>query len=143
MVTASGNAGGNTMADAIKHLIGDSKVQLDEQGGNIIYTATVTAEEEVNRYLEQLRNGRPLIVLQMYIWEVELKKENSEGINWSEIKLADIPPGFAKLALDASSQFHDRRRSRQHQSRCRHRRPYQHQFAAQLPRDAGSRADHQ
>jgi type II secretory pathway component GspD/PulD (secretin) len=94
----------NSMADTIAKMIG-SKVQIDEQGGNIIYTATVDGENSIEKYLEELRNGRPLVVLQLYIWEVTLNKENAEGINWNELSLSGIGPGFAKLALSSASSF--------------------------------------
>ncbi len=92
------------MVDAIGQLI-NSKAQVDEQGGNILYTTDVEGEERVSQYLEQLRNGRPLVVLQLYVWEVNLNKENAEGINWNELKLTGLGPGFAKLALAGSSSF--------------------------------------
>lgn len=102
----SGAAGGsgNSMAETIAKMIG-TKVQIDEQGGNIIYSADVDAENAVEKYLEELRNGRPLVVLQMYIWEVTLNKENTEGINWNELNLSGLGPGFAKLALSSASSF--------------------------------------
>lgn len=99
---SSMSAAGNSMIDAISDLAG-GKVKVDDQGGNIIYTTDVEGENRVRAYLEQLRNGRPLIVLQMYVWEVTLNKENSEGINWSEFRLSDLGPGFSKLALASSS----------------------------------------
>ena len=105
LFTAGGAAGGtNSMVDTIGQLIG-GRVQVDEQGGNIVYTADVEGEDRVNRYLEQLRNGRPLIILQLYVWEVTLDKENGEGINWSYLKLSDIGPGYARLAMNAASSY--------------------------------------
>jgi Flp pilus assembly secretin CpaC len=94
----SGSA--NSMVEAINQLI-NGKAQVDEQGGNILYTADVESEERVSMYLEQLRNGRPLIVLQLYIWEVTLNKENGQGIQWNELRLSDIGPGYSSLALNA------------------------------------------
>ncbi len=94
----------NSMVETINQLI-SGKAQVDEQGGNIIYTTSVDGEERVKRYLEQLRNGRPLIVLQVYVWEVTLNRENGAGINWSSAKLKDLGPGFAKLALAGTSAF--------------------------------------
>lgn len=90
----------NSMVDALTQLLG-SKVQVDEQGGNIIYTADVEGQTRVRKYLDQLRNGRPLIVLQLYIWEVTLNKQNSEGINWQSLKLGNVGPGFAKTDFSA------------------------------------------
>jgi Flp pilus assembly secretin CpaC len=81
------NSGTNSMVDAIDSLLGEkSKAQVDEQGGNILYTASVDGEDRVSQYLQQLRTGRPLVVLQMYIWEVTLTRENSEGINWTQFQ---------------------------------------------------------
>ena len=89
------------MVEAINNLIG-GKVQVDEQGGNVIYTTDVEGENHVKQYLEQLRNGRPLVVMQLYIWEVTLNKENSEGINWSELNLTHFGPGIAKTDFSSA-----------------------------------------
>ncbi len=75
----------NSMVEAINELLGGEKATVDDQGGNIVYTATVEAEDRVSQYLAELRTGRPLIVLQMYIWEVTLTRENSQGINWTAL----------------------------------------------------------
>ncbi|MDR3448560.1 MAG: hypothetical protein P4M15_02205 [Alphaproteobacteria bacterium] len=84
----SAASGSNSMVEAISGLLDNSeKAQIDEQGGNIIYNASVGAEDRVSQYLGQLRTGRPLVVLQMYIWEVELDRENAEGINWSQLNI--------------------------------------------------------
>ncbi len=108
-ITGSGGSGGsgssgNSMADTIAQMVG-GKVQIDDQGGNIIYSAGVDSENRIEKYLEELRNGRPLVVLQLYIWEVKLNKENSEGINWNGVDINGIGPGFAKLALSSVSSF--------------------------------------
>ena len=81
----------NTMVETIDSLLDGEKARTDEQGENIVYTATVDAQDRVSQYLAQLRTGRPLIVLQMYIWEVELNSENAQGINWSSLKYEQIP----------------------------------------------------
>lgn len=99
-VNSVSSAAGNTMADAISDLSND-KARVDEQGGNIIYTTDVEGEEHVHEYLEQLRNGRPLVVLQLYIWEVTLNKENSEGINWKSLQFPNIGGHFEDLKLSA------------------------------------------
>ena len=80
---ASLGGGSNSIIEAINKLLGDEKATVDEQGGNIMYTATVDVQERVSQYLEELRTQRPLIVLQMYVWEVTLNRENSEGIDWT------------------------------------------------------------
>lgn len=84
----SGGASGaaNSMADAIGELAGE-KVNIDRQGGNIIYTTDVEGQEHVHEYLERLRSSRPLVVVQLYLWEVTLNKENGEGINWNNFQL--------------------------------------------------------
>jgi len=99
-VASVSSAAGNTMADAISDLSGD-KARVDEQGGNIIYTTDVEGEEHVREYLEELRTGRPLVVLQLYIWEVQLNKENAEGINWNSLKVGKIGGNFEDLKLSA------------------------------------------
>jgi len=92
------SAAGNTMADAISELAAD-KATIDEQGGNIIYTTDVDGQDRVREYLEELRNGRPLIVLQLYIWEVTLNKENAEGINWKSLSFPKIGGSFENLQI--------------------------------------------
>ena len=82
--STSSSGGANSMVETINNLIGTDKSQVDDQGGNVIYTTTVDGEDRVSQYLAQLRTGRPLIVLQMYIWEVTLTRENAQGINWSQ-----------------------------------------------------------
>jgi hypothetical protein len=99
-----GGSSGNSMADTMAQMVG-GKVQLDEQGGNVIYTTTVDGQHRVEKYLEELRNGRPLVVLQLYIWDVTLNKENSEGVNWNQLKISGFGPGFAKLGLSSLSNF--------------------------------------
>lgn len=94
----------NTMAQTIEELAGD-KVRLDEQGGNLIYTTDVAGDEKVRQYLLSLRNGRPLVVLQLYIWEVTLTKDNGVGINWSNFKIPKIGGGFENLILQGSTAF--------------------------------------
>ena len=101
---SSSSGGGNSMVDTISHLV-KGKVQLDDQGGNVIYTTDVDGEARVSRYLEQLRNGRPLVVMQLYIWEVTLNKENTAGINWSKFQVPSFGSPLSKVALSASSAF--------------------------------------
>lgn len=93
--TTGGASGGasavtNSMVTAINGLLGEDKAQVDDQGGNIIYTTTVDGADLVSRYLHELRTGRPLIVMQMYIWEVTLNRENAQGINWSQFSNSTI-----------------------------------------------------
>ncbi len=99
-VESVSSAAGNTMADAISDLSND-KARIDVQGGNIIYTTDTEGEDRVREYLEELRNGRPLVVLQLYIWEVTLNKENSEGINWQHLQFPKIGGHFESLDLSA------------------------------------------
>lgn len=101
---ASSSASGNSMVDTMAQLVG-GKVQVDSQGGNVIYTADVEGEERVKRYLEQLRNGRPLVVMQLYVWEVTLNKENESGINWSKFTVPSIGPPWSRLGLSGTSAF--------------------------------------
>ena len=93
--STSSTGAGNSMVDAINQLIGnDYKAQIDDQGGNIVYTTNVEGEDRVSQYLAQLRTGRPLVVLQMYIWEVTLTRENSQGINWSQLNVNNGDPSI-------------------------------------------------
>jgi hypothetical protein len=109
--SGSGSSGGsssssvaNSMSEAIANLAGE-KTTVDQQGGNLIYSTDVEGQEMIHEYLEQLRNGRPLIVLQMYIWEVTLDKENASGINWSNMKLPTWGGNFENLTLAGNSAF--------------------------------------
>lgn len=110
-VPVKGNAGSttataanNTMADAITELAGE-KVKIDQQGGNIIYTTDVEGQERVREYLRQLRNGRPLLVMQLYIWEVTLNREHGTGINWSSFSIDKMGNKIENLLLTGSTSF--------------------------------------
>ena len=102
--SSGGGGGSNSMVDTMSNLAG-GKVQLDDQGGNVIYTTDFEGESRVARYLEQLRNGRPLVVMQLYIWEVTLDKEYAAGINWTKFQVPAIGSPLAKLGLAATSSF--------------------------------------
>ena len=96
----------NSMADAIGALAGD-KGQIDTQGGNIIYTTDVEGQERVHGYLDQLRNNRPLVIMQLYIWEVTLNSENGTGINWSNFGINNMRMfgNMENLLLSGSTGF--------------------------------------
>lgn len=88
--SSTGSASGaatNTMAETIGELAGE-KVRVDQQGGNLLYTTDVEGYEKVSEYLSQLRRGRPLLVMQLYIWEVALDRDNGTGINWKSFKFS-------------------------------------------------------
>lgn len=92
----------NTIVEAISQLAG-SKASADDAGGNLIYTTDVEGQEKVKKYLEQLRNGRPLVVIQMYIWEVSLDSEAATGINWQDLTIGKIGGNFENLALSSDT----------------------------------------
>ncbi|MGE0109215.1 MAG: type II secretion system protein GspD [Bdellovibrionales bacterium] len=94
----------NTMAETISMLAG-SQARIDAQGGNLIYTADVENHESVQEYLMQLRNGRPLIVMQLYIWEVVLDKDNATGINWDSFSFDNFKALGQDIALSGSTTF--------------------------------------
>lgn len=98
---STGGATANSIVDAISRLAGN-KAEADEAGGNLIYTTTVEGQERVSKYLEQLRNGRPLVVVQMYIWEVSLDSEASRGINWKDLKISNFGGNTESIGLTAS-----------------------------------------
>ena len=102
--SSSASTAANTMADAIGDLSGE-KPRVDQQGGNLIYTTDVEGQERVREYLEQLRNGRPLVVMQLYIWEVTLDKENGLGINWSAFKFDKLGGKLQNVLLAGSTGF--------------------------------------
>ena len=90
----------DTISAAIEKLA-DGEVITDQTGGNIIYTATTAGHARVQEYLTQLRNGRPLVVLQLYIWEVTLNDTASSGINWRAAKIANIDAGSSAINLSS------------------------------------------
>jgi Bacterial type II and III secretion system protein len=92
----------STITDAIETLSG-AKVQVDSDGGNLIYTTDVMGQQKIRTYLEQLRNGRPLVVMQLYIWEVSLDKNNAAGINWKSIRFPKIGGPLQNLATSADT----------------------------------------
>jgi len=97
-------AASNTMADTIGELAGD-KARVDLQGGNLLYTADVDGYERVQEYLTELRHGRPLLVMQLYIWEVNLNKENGTGINWTKFSIGTIGGSGQNAALSGLTGF--------------------------------------
>ena len=99
---SSGGKASNSIVEAISRLAG-SKAEADEAGGNLIYTTNVEGQERVSNYLEQLRNGRPLVVLQMYIWEVSLDSTASRGINWKDLKIADFGGNYEQVGLNSAT----------------------------------------
>ncbi len=96
--SASSGSGSNSMADMIGELAGD-KARIDQQGGNLLYTTDVSGQENVKEYLFQLRHGRPLVVMQLYIWEVTLNKDRGAGINWSEFSMPKIGGNYENLSI--------------------------------------------
>jgi Flp pilus assembly secretin CpaC len=102
--SSSASSAGNTMAEAISDLAGD-KAKMDQQGGNLIFTSDVDGYERVHEYLDQLRNGRPLVVMQLYIWEVTLNKENGSGVNWSSFNLRNIGTTAENTLVSGSTGF--------------------------------------
>lgn len=102
--TAASSAATNTMADTISELAGE-QVKVDQQGGNLLYTTDVDGYEHVHEYLTQLRHGRPLVVMQLYIWEVTLEKDKGTGINWTDFDLGTFGSEAQKLALSGSTAF--------------------------------------
>jgi hypothetical protein len=91
-----------TISETIKELI-EGPVKVDTTGGNLIYTTDADGFDRVQSYLDQLRNGRPLIVLQLYIWQVTLDDNQQMGVNWSEFKVPEIGGKNQSLALDSVS----------------------------------------
>lgn len=89
----------NTMADTISELAGD-KVRIDQQGGNLLYTTDYSGQEQVKEYLNQLRHGRPLVVMQLYIWEVVLDGDRAAGVNWSDMKFDKMANASQSLLVD-------------------------------------------
>jgi hypothetical protein len=75
---------------------GTGGVQVDTQGGNLIYTTDMAGQQRVRQYLSQLRRGRPLIVMQLFIWEVTLSEEAESGIKWDSSNLSNFTIGNNK-----------------------------------------------
>ncbi|MBI3419572.1 MAG: hypothetical protein HY053_05525 [Proteobacteria bacterium] len=101
-VGTGGTSTTNTIADTIQALV-NGKIKIDQVGGNLIYTADSEGHERVQSYLEQLRNGRPLIVMQLYIWQVTLDDSQQMGINWSEFSPAKIGNQEQSLLMNSVS----------------------------------------
>ena len=77
----------NSISDSIGSLAGDS-AQVDVDGGNIIYTTDRAGQMRVQQYLTQIRRGRPLVVMQLYIWEVRLNDSTQAGIRFDSTNLS-------------------------------------------------------
>lgn len=102
--TSAASAATNTMADTISELAG-ATARVDQQGGNLIYTADVDSYENVQEYLAQLRHGRPLVVMQLYIWEVTLDKDKGTGINWENFSFGTMGGREQTMALSGLTSF--------------------------------------
>ena len=93
VATSSGASGSDaasaTIAASIESLI-NGKVKADTVGGNLIYTTNAEGHERIQGYLDQLRNGRPLIVMQLYIWQVTLDDNKKLGISWRDLHLPSL-----------------------------------------------------
>lgn len=105
--SSSSSAASNSIAEAIGELAGGEKPRVDTHGGNLIYTTDVEGQERVREYLERLRHGRPLIVMQLYIWEVTLNHNNATGINWSSFSFPKIGGSGQNLLLSGLTGFTD------------------------------------
>ncbi len=105
--SSSSSAASNSIAEAIGELAGGEKPRVDMHGGNLIYTTDVEGQERVREYLDRLRHGRPLIVMQLYIWEVTLNRDNATGINWSNFKFPKIGGSGQNMLLSGLTGFTD------------------------------------
>lgn len=100
----AGKGATNSMADMIGTLAGE-KVHVDQQGGNLVYSTDFMGQENIREYLDELRHGRPLLVMQLYIWEVKLSKDHMTGINWKSFSLPELGGNWEKLGLSGSTGF--------------------------------------
>ncbi len=92
----------STIAESIESLI-NGKVKADSVGGNLIYTTNAEGHERVQGYLDQLRNGRPLIVMQLYIWQVTLDDSKKLGISWKDLHLPSLGGTTQSLNIISNS----------------------------------------
>ncbi|MGE3770896.1 MAG: type II secretion system protein GspD [Bdellovibrionales bacterium] len=101
----------NTIADTIAALAGGGEgageVNVDTQGGNIVYTTDMAGQMRVKQYLSQLRRGRPLIMMQVFIWEVTLNEESETGIKWNADSLGDFNIGGSTVSPLSNSGITD------------------------------------
>ena len=93
----------DAIAASIESLI-NGKVKADKVGGNLIYTTNAEGHERVQGYLDQVRNGRPLIVMQLYIWQVTLDDNKKLGISWKDLHLPSLGGTTQSLNLLSNSQ---------------------------------------
>ncbi|MBY0428131.1 MAG: hypothetical protein K2Q32_02810 [Alphaproteobacteria bacterium] len=96
-------AASDAIAASIEALI-NGKVKADTVGGNLIYTTNAEGHERVQGYLNQVRNGRPLIVMQLYIWQVTLDDNKKLGISWKDLHLPSL--GGSTQSLNIISDSH-------------------------------------
>ncbi len=96
------SAASETIAGSIESLI-NGKVKADNVGGNLIYTTNAEGHERVQGYLDQLRNGRPLIVMQLYIWQVTLDNNKKLGISWKDLHLPKLSSLHEKMDILSAS----------------------------------------
>ena len=76
---------GETIADAIKAIVGGTGSTASDQNGNaIVFRANAEKARQVEDYLRQVRS-RPLILLDVWIAEVSLSATNANGIRWDRL----------------------------------------------------------
>ncbi len=87
------------MANTIQKL-GASDTYLDRQGRTLTFRANRSAMRGIDRFLENVRETRSLIVFDTYIYEVNLTDGAQTGIKWNKLAMA-IGPGGTLGALGA------------------------------------------
>jgi hypothetical protein len=88
----------DSIAKAIEKLSGND-VTRDPSGGSLIYTANADGYERVSRYLDDLKSGRPLVVMQFYLWDVVLNESNELGVKWDRFALNNLGSGKSPLDI--------------------------------------------
>lgn len=86
----------------------EGETTVDYTGGALVYTADAEAQRRIERYLDTLRNGRPLIVMDFHIWEVTLNDSQQLGINWEDFSVNGIDAlnrGTHDLQLTSDTAF--------------------------------------
>ena len=85
------------------------KIQIDLQGNSLIYTVGRADQDKIHSVFQQIREGHPLIAMQVFVWDVTLDEQNRKGIPWNSFQSGN--PGrdvtYEKPEVSKSDNMYD------------------------------------
>ena len=84
--------------------LSDEKIRINKRAGLITVTASTKSHRKVEEYIKELeRKAMAQVLIEMRFLEINLSKEYSGGINWSNIGLGSLGKATVSLASAATS----------------------------------------